>query len=74
MGKEITLTTTLLIAMDSTGTRVTRQLPYDNNMLYLPFPDTSMYIADSDSIGRDKIVIATLETKKPHRTSEEIGK
>ena len=64
MGKEITLTTTLLIAMDSMGTRVTSQLPYDNNMLYLPFPDTSWYIADSESIDKDKIVISALEEKK----------
>ena len=64
MGKKITFTTTPLITMDSMGTRVASQLPYDNNMLYLPLPDTSYYIADSDSRDRDKIVIAALEEKE----------
>ena len=64
MGKKIRLTTTLLIAMDSKGTRVTSLLPYDNNMLYLPLPDESECMAVSDSIDKDIIYIAPLEEKE----------
>jgi CRISPR/Cas system CSM-associated protein Csm4 (group 5 of RAMP superfamily) len=63
MGKEIRLSTTLLISMDSMGTRVTSLLPYDNNMLYLPLPDKSVK-TDSDSLGKDIIYIAPLEDKE----------
>jgi hypothetical protein len=63
MGKEIRLSTTLLISMDSMGTRVTSLLPYDDNMLYLPLPDTSA-MGDSDSSDNDIIYIAPLEEKK----------
>ena len=64
MGKKIRLTTTLLIAMDSKGTRVTSLLPYDNNMLYLPLPDASECMAVRDSIDIDIIYIAPLEEKE----------
>jgi hypothetical protein len=64
MGKEIRLASTLLIGMDFMGTRVTSQLPYDNNMLYLPLPDTAEIITGSDSTDKDEIVIAALEKKK----------
>ena len=64
MGKEIRLTSTLLITMDYKGTRVTSLLPYDNNMLYLPLPDTSV-MTESDSLDKDIIYIAPLEDKEP---------
>ena len=64
MGKEIRLASTLLIGMDFMGTRVTSQLPYDNNMLYLPLPDTAEIMTGSDSADKDEIVIAALEKKK----------
>jgi len=64
MGKKIRLTTTLLITMDSKGPRVTSLLPYDNNMLYLPLPDASEYMAVSDSIDEDIIYIAPLEEEE----------
>jgi CRISPR/Cas system CSM-associated protein Csm4 (group 5 of RAMP superfamily) len=50
--------------MDSKGTRVTSLLPYDNNMLYLPLPDASEYMAVSDSIDKDIIYIAPLEEEE----------
>ena len=50
MGKKIRLTTTLLIAMDSKGTRVTSLLPYDNNMLYLPLDKLSTPGAGGGSV------------------------
>jgi CRISPR/Cas system CSM-associated protein Csm4 (group 5 of RAMP superfamily) len=63
MGKEIRLTSTLLITTDYKGTRVTSLLPYDNNMLYLPLPDASV-MTESDSLDKDIIYIAPLEDKE----------
>ena len=63
MGKELRLTNTLLIAMDYKGRKVTSLLPYDNNMLYLPLPDTSA-MDDGDSLDQDIIYIAPLEEKE----------
>ena len=64
MGKEIRLASMLLIGMDFMGTRVTSQLPYDNNMLYLPLPDKAEIMTGGDSTDKDEIVIAALEKKK----------
>ncbi len=64
MGKKITLGSTLLIAMDSRATRVAGQLPYDNNMLYLPLPDTVECIAARETIEEDKIGMARLKNKE----------
>ena len=63
MGKEIRLTNTMLITFDYQGKGVTSLLPYDDNMLYLPLPDTSA-MGDSDSSDNDIIYIAPLEEKK----------
>jgi hypothetical protein len=49
--------------MDYKEERVKSLLSYDNNMLYLPLPDTSV-MADSDSVDKDIIYIAPLEEKK----------
>ena len=64
MGKEIRLTSRLLIGMDFMGARVTYQLPYDNSMLYLPLPDTAEFMSGGDSTDRDEIVFADREKKK----------
>lgn len=63
MGKYIRFTDTLLITMDSMGARLTSQLPYDNNMLYLPLPETSEYMAASDALDDNTIVIAPVKEK-----------
>ena len=64
MGKKTRLAGTLLIGMDFMGTRVTSQLPYENNMLYLPLPDRAESKTGSDSADKDEIIIAALEKKK----------
>ena len=72
MGKKITPSNNLLIAMDSRGTCVAGQLPYDNNMLYLPLPDISECMASSGSINVDKNDIAPVEERDPARTCEHL--
>ena len=64
MGKQIRITNTMLITFDYQGKGVTSLLPYDDNMLYLPLPDTSA-VGDSDSLNKDIIYIAPLEEKDP---------
>jgi len=64
MGEKKTLTNTVLITMGSMGTCVAGLLPYDNNMLYLPLPETSEYMVASDSINEDKTVIAAVKKRE----------
>jgi len=67
MGKKIIFTNMLLITMDSMETRVTSQLAYHNNMLYLPLPDTSEHMAARDAIYEDKLVRSSGKEKEIRR-------
>lgn len=64
MGKNITPSNAVLTAMDSGGADVAVQLPYYDNMLYLPLPNTAECTDAGDSIYEDKIVNASVKKKE----------
>ena len=57
------------IAMVPKRTDVVEQLSYDNNMMYLPLPETSECMSGSTSLDKNNIVIApgkNQETRPGH--------
>lgn len=57
MGKKIMFSNNVLIAMDPKRNCVIGLLPYDNDMLYLPLPDTSEYVAARAPVNEDNVII-----------------